>query len=141
MVCHSLRHRGEELLGQRDGLEAYARIGKTMGIPFLHPWANRLGGLVSYEALGRHVDLQGKPLRVDGETGLPMHGTIPRPLARGSQPRRRRQLDAAPAEDVPVRAHRASGECRSQRATLRITTTIEAPTTGRSRSASASIPS
>lgn len=78
MVCHSLRHRGEELLGQRGGLDAYAKTGKTMGIPLLHPWANRLGAW-SYDALGVHVDLQGKPLRVDAGTGLPMHGTIPRP--------------------------------------------------------------
>jgi galactose mutarotase-like enzyme len=78
MVCHSLRHRGEELLGQRDGLEAYAKTGKTMGIPFLHPWANRLSAW-SYDALGTHVDLHGKNVRADAGTGLPMHGTLPRP--------------------------------------------------------------
>jgi galactose mutarotase-like enzyme len=44
MVCCSLRHRGDELLGQRRGLAAYAATGSTMGIPFLHPWANRLDG-------------------------------------------------------------------------------------------------
>ena len=44
MVVASLRHRGEELLAQRDGLAAYAREGTTMGVPFLHPWANRLDG-------------------------------------------------------------------------------------------------
>ena len=43
MVCCSLKHRGEELLGQRGGLRAYVDHYSTMGIPFLHPWANRLG--------------------------------------------------------------------------------------------------
>src|ERR687893_97962 len=80
MVCCSLRYRGEELLGQRDGLEAYAKTGKTMGIPLLHPWANRLGEW-RYEALGRSVDLEplkGRLVRADGATGLPNHGTLPR---------------------------------------------------------------
>jgi aldose 1-epimerase len=42
LVGCSLRHRGEELLGQRDGVDAYRESGATMGIPFLHPWANRV---------------------------------------------------------------------------------------------------
>ena len=37
MICCSLKHRGEELLGQRDGLRAYVDHYSTMGIPFLHP--------------------------------------------------------------------------------------------------------
>ena len=135
MVCHSLRHRGEELLGQRDGLEAYARIGKTMGIPFLHPWANRLGAW-SYDALGRHVDLRGKPLRVDDGTGLPMHGTIPRPwrvVAPGVA-----ELDGASdafpfAHTARLEASLAAARCGSRPRSR--------PTTGPSRSASASIPS
>ena len=44
MLCCSLRHRGEELLAQNAGVGAYARQGKTMGIPLLYPWANRLAG-------------------------------------------------------------------------------------------------
>ena len=42
MIGCSLEHRGEELLGQRGGLAAYAERGSSMGIPLLHPWANRL---------------------------------------------------------------------------------------------------
>jgi aldose 1-epimerase len=42
MICSSLRHRGDELLAQNAGVAAYARRGKTMGIPLLYPWANRL---------------------------------------------------------------------------------------------------
>jgi galactose mutarotase-like enzyme len=74
LVCSSLRHRGDELLGQRDGLEAYATSGRTMGIPLLHPWANRLGAL-EYEHGGLQVrlDPERMPLRLE-EHGLPNHG-------------------------------------------------------------------
>jgi aldose 1-epimerase len=37
MVGCSLRHRGEELLGQRGGLPRYVADRSTMGIPPLHP--------------------------------------------------------------------------------------------------------
>jgi galactose mutarotase-like enzyme len=81
MVCCSLRHAGEELLAQRAGLREYAEKGRTMGIPLLYPWANRLAGW-SYEALGRSVDLhrlEGGVVKADGETGLPIHGALPGP--------------------------------------------------------------
>src|SRR5438874_641790 len=39
VVCCSLRHEGEELLAQREGVDAYASRGATMGIPLLYPWA------------------------------------------------------------------------------------------------------
>jgi aldose 1-epimerase len=81
MVCCSLRHAGEELLAQRAGLREYAEKGRTMGIPLLHPWANRLSEW-SYEALGRSVDLhrlEGGVVKADGETGLPIHGALPGP--------------------------------------------------------------
>jgi galactose mutarotase-like enzyme len=42
MVGTSLSDDGVELLGQRRGLHAYMTTGKTMGIPILYPWANRL---------------------------------------------------------------------------------------------------
>ncbi len=76
MVCCSLRDRGTELLGQRRGLRAYAASGSTMGIPLLHPWANRLSGL-RYEQGGRAVTLrEGAPgVRLE-EHGLPMHGLL-----------------------------------------------------------------
>jgi aldose 1-epimerase len=70
MVCASLRHRGEELLAQRKGLEEYMRSGATMGIPLLHPWANRLGA-PSYSFDGSDVEVQGARLE---EHGLPIHG-------------------------------------------------------------------
>jgi aldose 1-epimerase len=77
MICCSLRHRGEELLGQRNGLRAYVDHYSTMGIPFLHPWANRLGA-ARFEVAGRAVDLDllDLPLKRD-DAGLPMHGLLP----------------------------------------------------------------
>jgi galactose mutarotase-like enzyme len=76
MVCSALRHRGEELLGERRGLEVYVEAGKTMGIPLLHPWANRLGGL-RYSVDGIEVALDpGSPeIRLE-EHGLPIHGLV-----------------------------------------------------------------
>lgn len=76
MVGCSLRHRGEELLGQRGGVEAYVAERKTMGIPLLYPWANRLGER-RFSVAGRDVviDPQSTPLRLDDE-GLPMHGLL-----------------------------------------------------------------
>lgn len=76
MVCCSLKHRGEELLGQRGGLRAYVDHYSTMGIPFLHPWANRLGA-DRFAVGGREVDLAlpDLPLKRDG-AGLPIHGLL-----------------------------------------------------------------
>lgn len=74
MIGCSLRHRGEELLGQRGGLAKYADSGSSMGIPLLHPWANRLDGL-RYAVEGTTVELDPStmPLRLDAN-GLPIHG-------------------------------------------------------------------
>src|SRR5262249_25094319 len=76
MVGCSLRHRGEELLGQRGGLDAYVRERKTMGIPLLYPWANRVGQR-RFVVAGREVviDPDATPLRLDGN-GLAMHGLL-----------------------------------------------------------------
>jgi aldose 1-epimerase len=76
MLCCSLRHRGEELLAQNAGVGAYAERGKTMGIPLLYPWANRLAGF-DYTAAGRTAPVPHDPTRValDGN-GLPIHGVI-----------------------------------------------------------------
>jgi aldose 1-epimerase len=77
LVGCSLTHRGEELLGQRKGLEEYTRSGATFGIPFLHPWANRLAGF-SYAVCGQEVALDGDSGLVRREEhGLPIHGLRP----------------------------------------------------------------
>jgi galactose mutarotase-like enzyme len=91
MICCSLRHRGEELLGQRGGLRKYVESRATMGIPFLHPWANRLGKS-RFEVAGREVnlELQDLPLKRD-DAGLPMHGLLS--AARGWKVERHGEAD------------------------------------------------
>ena len=56
MIGVSLTDSGVQLLGQRRGLDAYVADGKTMGIPILYPWANRLGAN-TYTAEGTTVTL------------------------------------------------------------------------------------
>ncbi len=76
MLCCSLRHRGAELLAQNAGVAAYALRGKTMGIPLLYPWANRLAGF-DYSLAGRSVCVPHDPSRVRLDAnGLPIHGVI-----------------------------------------------------------------
>jgi aldose 1-epimerase len=76
MVGVSLLHSGDELLDRQGGLRAYADRGAVMGIPFLHPWANRLAGF-SYSLHGRDVRLpSGPPLVHCDEHGLPIHGLL-----------------------------------------------------------------
>jgi aldose 1-epimerase len=76
MVGASLTHRDEELLGQRNGLAAYEAKGSTMGIPLLHPWANRLSGL-AYTAGGKQVTIDpDSPLVRLDPNGLPIHGLL-----------------------------------------------------------------
>jgi galactose mutarotase-like enzyme len=76
MVGASMRHRGEEVLGQRGGLARYEATRSTMGIPLLHPWANRLDGL-TYAAAGRRVELDpDSPLLKMDPNDLPIHGFL-----------------------------------------------------------------
>jgi aldose 1-epimerase len=70
MACHSLRHRGDELLGAVRGPD----VPWTSGIPLLHPWANRLGGF-GYAYDGEVVAFApSAPDLYLEEHGLPMHG-------------------------------------------------------------------
>lgn len=74
MLGASLRHRGEELLGRVDEIDACALAGRTCGIPLLSPWANRLGSL-RYQVAGREVLLDpASSLLHFTNDGLPMHG-------------------------------------------------------------------
>lgn len=77
MVGSSLRHDGEELLGQRSGPAGYAERKATFGIPILYPWANRLRAW-EYEQAGRRValDRDSPVLKADSDTGLPIHGAL-----------------------------------------------------------------
>jgi aldose 1-epimerase len=69
MIGRSLRHEGEELLFQGNGLAAYRDHGSTFGIPLLHPWANRLARPLPASDIV-HLD----------PNGLPIHGVLPRVL-------------------------------------------------------------
>jgi aldose 1-epimerase len=76
MVGASLRDGGEELLGRGLGVHCYARGGTTMGIPLLHPWANRLAA-DEYRVNGTAVRLRSdSPLVAREEHGLPIHGLL-----------------------------------------------------------------
>lgn len=76
MLGASLVHLGEELLWQGAGPGAYASQRKFMGIPFLHPWANRLHRF-GYRVQGREVELdRSSPLLLLDENGLPIHGLL-----------------------------------------------------------------
>jgi aldose 1-epimerase len=137
MVCCSLFHRGDELLGQRSGLRAYAGSGSTMGVPLLHPWANRLAGS-RYVAAGREVDLDlGSPLlHLDGN-GLSIHGVLARYLpfevTMHSASDREAHLSAAFDSDAhpavldvfPFR-HRLEVDARLSWSSLTIRTTLSA---------------
>ena len=87
MVCVSLRVGGSELLDPTHGLQAYAQNGKTMGIPLLYPWANRLDHR-GYAAAGKQVTLPAPEGRYSlYPDGLPIHGALPRDLIwKPSQP-------------------------------------------------------
>lgn len=76
MIGVSLTDDGVELLGQRRGLDAYLSDGKTMGLPVLYPWANRLS-TNTFEAEGVLVDIapDGAGVRTD-PNGLLIHGLL-----------------------------------------------------------------
>ncbi|MGE2833043.1 aldose 1-epimerase [Mycobacterium sp. SMC-4] len=76
MVATSLSDDGVELLGQRRGLQAYVSNHKTMGIPILYPWANRLSSN-GYGVDGAVVTLTPGTggVRTD-QHGVPIHGTL-----------------------------------------------------------------
>jgi aldose 1-epimerase len=76
MIGCSLEHRGEELLVQRGGLDAWRGTGRSFGLPLLHPWANRLRDW-RYAAAGRAVTIDRSRgiVRAD-EHDLPIHGAL-----------------------------------------------------------------
>jgi aldose 1-epimerase len=136
MIGCSLRHRGEELLGQRAGLRGYLESGSTMGIPFLHPWANRLGA-ARFPLAGAEVDLELGGLHVKRDAGgLPIHGLLT--AARGWEVERHVETDdggllravfdfgAHPllTEAFPF-PHRVEIEARLAGPRLRIATSLE----------------
>jgi galactose mutarotase-like enzyme len=76
MIGCSLAHEGKELLHLGDGLARYVREAKTVGIPLLHPWANRLSGF-HYPSPHGEVELnRDSPLLKLDPNGLPIHGLL-----------------------------------------------------------------
>jgi aldose 1-epimerase len=76
MIATSLSDGDTELLGQRRGLEAYLSAGKTMGIPLLYPWANRLSAK-TYDVDGETTTLRPDAYGVRPDNnGLPIHGLL-----------------------------------------------------------------
>ena len=137
MVGCSLRHRGAELLGLREGIDGYLARGKTFGIPLLHPWANRLGAW-EYAAAGRAVALDpGSPLLRPDAHGLPIHGVLPAALdwrSTGSGVGAgaawlTAELDWTARADLLAvfpHPHRLALRAELDGATLRVTTTVHA---------------
>ncbi|HLI58918.1 MAG TPA: aldose 1-epimerase [Solirubrobacteraceae bacterium] len=133
LLCCSLRHHGEELLDPGHGVEAYAEQGKTMGIPLLYPWANRLSH-AGYEVAGRMVTLpageSGTRYPVD-PNGLPIHGAIPGGIVWEAEANGDRLAAAVAweADDLlelfPFR-HRVSVEASVDESGLTLTTTVHA---------------
>ena len=76
MIGTSFAEGDVEFLGQRRGLGAYLSDGKTMGIPILYPWANRLSA-ARYTVGDRVVELTAgvNGVRTDAH-GAPMHGVL-----------------------------------------------------------------
>ena len=138
MVGTSLSDDGVELLGQRRGLEAYVATQKTMGIPILYPWANRLSsneyGVA--DSVGAVVTLTPGTggVRTD-QHGVPIHGT----MAGYAGWRVTTQLESTLAAEVNFGAHPGllasfpfphllSLEITLQNRTLTLRTTVTATT-------------
>ncbi len=77
MIGSSLRHRGEELFAQGDGLDAYATKGATFALPLLHPWANRVSSW-DFELGGQRIrlDQDSALTNRDAATGTAIHGLL-----------------------------------------------------------------
>lgn len=74
MICTSLKHRGEEILRLVDDMEEAVASGRSVGVPFLYPWSNRLRG-THYEFNGRVVELDpDSPWLLKDWNGILCHG-------------------------------------------------------------------
>jgi galactose mutarotase-like enzyme len=137
MIGCSLAHEGEELLHLGDGLARYVGEAKTVGIPLLHPWANRLSGF-HYPSPHGEVELdRDSPLLKFDPQGLPIHGLLSgspywKVLESGADEEAARltaELDFDEHEDLlaafPFR-HRLIIEAQLVGATLTIVTSVTA---------------
>ena len=69
MLGASLRHKGMEILGRVQDLEAAAAKGSSVGVPLLHPWANRLAGLRYRAAKHEVTSIRGTRFCTSTSTG------------------------------------------------------------------------
>jgi galactose mutarotase-like enzyme len=133
MTGVSLRCDGREHLALPGGLSAL-RAGRTLGLPLLAPWANRLGSR-RYRAAGVDVDLTGLQLGCDAN-GLPIHGLlVGRPgwrIGRCTARRGTARLGAAIDVDAPAFPfpHRIELSVAARDRELTVDTTV-VPTRGR----------
>lgn len=133
LVCCSLAVDGVELLDRRRGVRAYAEQGKTMGIPLLYPWANRLARF-GYEAAGKAVTLSEDDPRIPRDSmGLPIHGVLPgmlrwEPAEAGAPDTIAARLEWSSDELLELFpfVHEAHCEATVGRAELTVTTTVTA---------------
>jgi aldose 1-epimerase len=129
MVGASLRHDGDELLARPATLAEYVAHGTVLGIPVLHPWANRLSA-ERYEAAGRRVRLPSRLPRE--EHGLAIHGLRPapwqlrHPAVAGAAAALVARLDFAGHPAFPF-AHRVEQRVELSPQALRIETRLRAP--------------
>ena len=107
LLC-SLRHDGEELLG-------------PLGIPFLHPWANRLAR-DEVDVAGRRVRAGRRTSRDDN--GLPIHGLRPRTWSVRNGTDRRLVATLRFADPAFPFPHTAEQRVELNPTRLRITTTL-----------------
>jgi galactose mutarotase-like enzyme len=104
-----------------------------MGVPLLHPWANRLAGL-TYDGGGARVALPPDTTLVNRDaSGLPIHGALPRLLhwdvvdaTPTDLTARLEWKDSSPAFDVFPFAHLLEYRARVAGRTLEIAVTLEA---------------
>lgn len=73
MLGASFQHRGDELLGRVEDIASFAASGRTCGIPFLYPWANRLSS-TQFRAAGKEISLDTASPLLHFDKTLPMHG-------------------------------------------------------------------
>ncbi|HUA03922.1 MAG TPA: aldose 1-epimerase [Solirubrobacteraceae bacterium] len=133
LVCCSLEVDGVELLERRRGVRVYAEQGKTMGIPLLYPWANRLARF-GYAAAGREVVLSEHDARIPRDSGgLPIHGVLPgllhwEPADSRATDTLAARLDWSSAELLELFpfVHEVHCEATVGRAELTVTTTVTA---------------
>lgn len=93
MLGASLQHRGAELLERVEDIALFAQSGRTCGIPFLYPWANRLSG-TRYQVADQIVQLDTSSPLLHFDKTLPMHGVAWSQLA----------WDVLDADETNVRA-------------------------------------